>query len=39
MFVCYSIAENCKNLEQSYGEICVHCNKCERFNKREVRDE
>ena len=22
----------CRNLEDSYGEICVHCNKCKRFD-------
>lgn len=30
-FVDYSDLTNCKNKEQSYGEICVHCNKCGRF--------
>ena len=24
--------QNCQNLEESYGEICVKCNKCGRFN-------
>jgi hypothetical protein len=33
MFIDYPVIENCKNLESSYGEICVHCNKCGRFNK------
>lgn len=23
--------DGCKNLKESYGEICVHCNKCGRF--------
>lgn len=24
--------QNCQNLEESYGEICVKCNKCGRFD-------
>lgn len=28
----YAISKNCKNLLESYGEICVKCNKCHRFN-------
>jgi hypothetical protein len=31
--------DNCKNLEGSYGEICVHCNKCGRFDKKEKKEE
>lgn len=31
--------DNCKNLEGSYGEICVHCNQCGRFNKNEIKME
>lgn len=27
----YGVSKNCKNPE-SYGEICVKCNKCHRFN-------
>lgn len=26
------ITDNCKNLLDSYGEICVHCNRCGRFD-------
>lgn len=29
----YAALENCENLEESYGEICLHCDKCGRFNK------
>jgi hypothetical protein len=29
--ICLSVLDNCKNLEDSYGEICVRCNKCGRF--------
>lgn len=29
----YGVREDCKNLKESYGEICVKCNKCGRFNK------
>lgn len=25
--------KNCKNTEESYGEICVWCNKCHRLDK------
>ena len=29
----YAVSDNCENLEQSYGEICVKCGKCGRvFN-------
>lgn len=24
--------DDCKNLAESYGEICIHCNKCGRFD-------
>ena len=27
------VSKNCKNLSESYGEICVKCNKCGRFDK------
>ena len=27
------VLENCKNIQESFGEICVRCNKCGRFNK------
>jgi len=33
MFVDYGIINKCKNLYESYGEICVHCNACGRFDK------
>ena len=28
----YAVIDGCKNLEESYGEICVQCNKCGRFS-------
>ena len=28
----FSVREDCLNPEDSYGEICVHCNCCGRFN-------
>lgn len=31
--------EKCKNLEESYGEICVMCNKCGRWNDRNIDQE
>lgn len=33
LHITYSALESCKNLESSYGEICVKCNKCGRFDK------
>jgi len=35
---CYSALDNCENVEQSYGEICVRCNKCGRFTKKETQE-
>lgn len=32
MHISYSVADNCQNLYDSYGEICVHCNCCGRFD-------
>ena len=31
--ITYSALDDCQNLESSYGEICVRCNKCGRFDK------
>ena len=31
MIVDYAVSDNCQNLMESYGEICVHCNKCGKF--------
>ena len=36
--LCISVIDDCKNLQESYGEICVRCNKCGRFDK-EAADE
>ena len=30
----YKQAENCKSKDKTYGEICIQCNKCGRFNKK-----
>ena len=27
----YGVRDDCKNLEESSGEICVMCNRCGRF--------
>ena len=36
----YGVTDDCQNLEESYGEICVKCNKCGRFDKeKEKRNE
>ena len=34
MHICFSVSDNCYNLYDSYGEICVHCNCCGRMDKR-----
>jgi hypothetical protein len=34
-----AVSNNCKNLSESYGEICVKCNKCGRFDKAESEGE
>jgi len=28
-----AIIDDCQNLEESYGEICVYCDKCGRYSK------
>lgn len=33
--MCYSVDENCTNPE-TYGNICVGCNQCGRFNQEKV---
>jgi hypothetical protein len=30
----FSIRKDCKNLQDSFGEICVKCNACGRFDKK-----
>lgn len=35
IYISYAVTDDCKNLEESYGEICVRCNKCGRFDKEE----
>lgn len=30
--ICLNVKDNCKNLMESYGEICVGCNCCGRIN-------
>ena len=32
MHTCFSVAKDCKNLYDSYGEICVGCNCCGRID-------
>ncbi|MBU3111965.1 hypothetical protein [Clostridium lacusfryxellense] len=39
IFVEYGALDNCKNVMESYGEICVHCNQCGRFDKKEIKKE
>jgi len=33
IFIDIGVAADCKNLKESYGEICVKCNECGRFEK------
>jgi len=33
MHITYNVTEDCINLKDSYGVICVKCNACGRFNK------
>ena len=37
--ISYEVTDDCKNLEESYGEICVLCNKCGRFDEEEAESE
>jgi hypothetical protein len=37
--ISYGVTDDCKNLEESYGEICVKCNKCGRFDEDEGKSE
>ena len=34
MNICVSIIDNCKNLYDSFGEICVKCNCCGRIDEK-----
>lgn len=38
MFIDYGVTKDCVNSD-SYGEICVKCNQCGRFNKKEKEKE
>lgn len=38
IFIDYSIIDDCQNLDHSYGEICVRCNRCGRFKKENIDD-
>ena len=33
MMICIGCIDNCQNMMESYGEICVQCNKCGRFDE------
>ena len=37
--VSYGVTDDCKNLEESYGEICVRCNKCGRFDEEKAEND
>ena len=39
LHIIYGVTDDCKNLEESYGAICVKCNKCGRFDKDGARSE
>ena len=36
MHIDYAVKPNCYNLTDSYGEICVGCNCCGRFDKKRI---
>lgn len=38
LFLDFAPIKNCKN-KDTYGEICVQCNKCKRFKGNEIREE
>lgn len=38
IFVDYGVTEDCQNLEDSYGCVCVKCNRCGRFDKEVAKD-
>jgi hypothetical protein len=33
-FIDFAPVKNCKSPKETYGEICVQCNKCGRFNQK-----
>jgi hydroxypyruvate isomerase len=37
--ICFSVSENCENMHDSYGEICVDCNCCGRVNKKTIHED
>ena len=39
IYISIGVTDDCKNLEESYGEICVRCNKCGRFDKEKAESE
>ena len=39
LHITYSTTEDCKNMGESYGEICVHCNKCGRWEEQDKSDD
>jgi hypothetical protein len=38
-YISIGVTDDCKNLEESYGEICVRCNKCGRFDEEKAESE
>ena len=38
-YISIRVTYDCKNLEESYGEICVRCNKCGRFDEEKAESE
>lgn len=38
IFIDYAVTDDCKNLDGSYGEICVQCNRCGRFDKDKTKE-
>ena len=38
IYISIGVTDDCKNLEESYGEICVRCNKCGRFDEEKAEE-
>jgi len=39
IYIDLQVVDGCQNLMESYGMICVKCNKCGRFHKKEAEEE
>ena len=39
LFIDYAPVAHCKRPQETYGEICVQCNDCGRFNEKPTMEE